>query len=539
MERKLSGRSGTLRADTRGTDDRRTVSRRAGRLWWPWPAAAAAAFTIAQLLIVPPAMGLGWDEAIYVSQVSDHAPATAFSAPRARGVSLLVAPVAAWTSSTVALRVYLAVLSGLALFLVLRVWRGRRPPAVLALAGLLFCGLWITVFYGPQAMPNLWVALAGLGAVGCFLRAAADPADRAALWGLAACAAVMALMRPTDAVWLALPLIAAPLLVRRWRRPAVFAAVLLGLVAGATQWVVEAYASHGGLMARLERASEIQGGLGWNIAIGDHLRSLAGRSLCRPCDAPWPHPAVAMWWLALPVVAAGGLALAVRSRRSTDTLLLTACAVTSAVPYLFFIDYAAPRFLLPAYALLAIPVADCLVWLALGAARPRWRPVTASLVALALAGHLAVQYVVLSHLVRRTVASHRDWGHIADGLHALGIRPPCLVSGPTTVPIAYYAGCLSIATHGSNANITVDGIRAAAQDQHVAVLVPPGGRPPGYAARWPWRPLPAPPSLAGYHVYVQPKGASRNNTHVPDLRASHVLRATEDRRPKSACGLGC
>lgn len=504
MRRDLSV-SGAPRADMPEFDDRHTRPARAARPWWPWPAAVASAFTLAQLLLVPPGMGLGWDEVIYVSQVSSHAPATAFSAPRARGVSVLVWPVAAWTSSTAALRVYLAVVSGLALFLVMRVWRGRRPPGVLAFAGLLFCSLWVTVFYGPQAMPNLWVALAGLGAVGCFLRAAADRADRAALWGLGACAAVMALMRPTDAVWLAVPLAAAPLLVRRWRRPALFAAVVLGLVAGAAQWVVEAYTSHGGLSARLERASEIQGGLGWNIAVGDQLRTLAGRSICRPCNAPWPNPAVAVWWYALPVLVAGGVVLAVRSRRAHDTLLLTACAVTSAVPYLFFVDYAAPRFLLPTYALLAIPVADCLAWLAIGAARRRWRPVTASLVALAVIGHLAIQYVVLSRLSVRTDARHRDWAHIADGLHELGIRPPCLVSGPTTVPIAYYAKCLSIATHGPNVNITVAGIRAAAQHQHVAVLVPPTGSPPGYAANWTWRPLPAPPALAGYRVYTPPE----------------------------------
>jgi hypothetical protein len=500
--RQASGR----RSAGRGPVGRRTARRPSGT-WWAWPAAVSVAFIVVQLLIVPPSTGLGWDEAIYVSQVSRQAPATFFSAPRARGVSVLVAPVAALTSSTVALRVYLAVLSGLALFLALRVWRGRRPPAVLALAGLLFCGLWITAFYGPQAMPNLWVALAGLGAVGCFLRAADRPADRAALCGLAGCAAVMALMRPSDAVWLSLPLLAAPLLVRRWRRLALPAAVVLGLAAGAAQWVVEAYLNHGGLLARLERASEIQGGLDWNIAFGDQLRALRGTSLCRPCGGPWPNPVLALWWFALPVFAAGGLALAVRARRSADSVLTAACAVTSAAQYLFFIHYAAPRFLLPAYALLAVPVADFLGWLALRAARPAWRPVTGGLVALALAGHFAVQYAVLAHVVRRTDANHRDWADLAAGLRRLGMRPPCLVSGPATIPIAYYAGCLSVATGGPNRNITVAGIRAAARDQHVAVLVPPGDRAPGYASRWPRRPMPGPASVAGYHVYVAPAAA--------------------------------
>ncbi|BBC31957.1 hypothetical protein SGFS_032510 [Streptomyces graminofaciens] len=114
----------------------------------------AGSFTLAQLALVPPEMGLGWDETVYVSQVSPHAPAAFFSAPRARGVPLLVAPVAAWSSSTVLLRVYLALLAGLGLYLALRACRGLFLVRVLALAGALFTTLWVTLFYGPQAMPN-------------------------------------------------------------------------------------------------------------------------------------------------------------------------------------------------------------------------------------------------------------------------------------------------------------------------------------------------------------------------------------------------
>ncbi|MCZ9343365.1 hypothetical protein NGM37_36975, partial [Streptomyces sp. TRM76130] len=78
-------------------------------------AAVACAFTLAQLLLVRPGLGLGWDEVVYVSQVTAHTPAAFFSAPRSRGPSLLVAPVASWSSSTGLLRVHLALLSGLGL----------------------------------------------------------------------------------------------------------------------------------------------------------------------------------------------------------------------------------------------------------------------------------------------------------------------------------------------------------------------------------------------------------------------------------------
>ncbi|MFI5821964.1 hypothetical protein ACIA8I_23140 [Streptomyces rishiriensis] len=460
-------------------------------------AVVAGAFALAQLLLVRPGMGLGWDESVYVSQAASHAPAAFFSAPRARGVPLLVAPVAAWTSSTAVLRIYLAVLSGLALFLALRAWRGIFPARVLASAGVLFATLWVTLFYAPQAMPNYWVAVGALTGTGCFLRAQANPSDRTALWGVGLSAALMAWMRPTDAVWAALPLLVLLVCVRRWRRPALLAALVGGLLAGAAEWVIEAYVSYGGLAQRLSDASRIQGGLGWNIAVGDQLRALGGRTLCRPCTSAAPHVLVTLWWCVLPLLAALAAGVAVRARRPAATIVPLACAASAAFPYLFLIGYAAPRFLLPAYALLALPVADLLVRLARVPGRIR-RPLTLVLLTLALVGHLAVQFAVLEHTVRRTTAAHREWAAVAAGLHRLGVRPPCLVTGGDYVPIAYYAGCASAATGGHDANTTAADIRRTARRLPVATLVAPGGSPPGYALSW------TPHEVAGLRVYVAP-----------------------------------
>lgn len=444
-------------------------------------AAVAIAFTLAQLLLVRPGMGLGWDETVYVSQVGAHAPAAFFSAPRARGISLLVAPVAAWSSSTPLLRIYLAVLSGLALFLALRTWRGLFPPRVLALAGALFASLWVTLFYGPQAMPNYWVAVGALAAVACFLRARADRSDRAAQWGLAGSAALMALMRPTDAVWVTLPLLVLALLGRHWRPGGV---LLAGLVAGTAEWVIEAYVSYGGLARRLADGSAIQGGLGWHLAIVDQVRSLGGRALCRPCTGALPNPLLTVWWFVLPLLAVAGLVVAVRARRRTGTLVPLVCGATAAFPYLFMIGYAAPRFLLPAYALLALPVADALTHLTTAPSRA-WRPVAVALVTLGLAAHLALQFVVLEHTVDRTTASHRGWSRTAAELHRLGVRPSCLITGHDAIPIAYFAGCSSAATAGHNANSTAEIITRTARHTPVAALVRAGSRPPGYARHWP------------------------------------------------------
>ncbi|WP_190201611.1 hypothetical protein [Streptomyces djakartensis] len=444
-------------------------------------AAVAAVFTVAQLALVRPVLGLGWDEIVYVSQVTSHHPAAFFSAPRSRGVSLLVAPVASWSPSVPLLRVYLALLSGLALYLALRAWRGLFPTRVLAVGGALFASLWVTLFYGPQAMPNYWVAIGALISVGCFLRARTKRSAGRALWGLAAGAALMAWMRPTDAVYVTVPLLVLAL-ARRHRR--LLLALAVGLAAGAVPWVIEAYAGHGGLGQRLSEASRIQGGLGWQIAVDDQLRSLGGRALCRPCTGSMPNPLVMLWWFVLPVLAGLGLLIAARARRLSRTLVPLACATTAALPYLFMIGYAAPRFLQPAYALLAIPVGDALWHLARDPGG-KWRPVAASLVALGLAGHLAVQIAVLHGAVSRNTDNRRDWDRTADALHRLGVRPPCLIIGNEAIPIGYYAGCSSGATSGNNENTTPAEVQRTADRLPVAHLTSAGGTPPGYARTWP------------------------------------------------------
>ncbi|MFD7180056.1 hypothetical protein ACFV90_08560 [Streptomyces sp. NPDC059904] len=74
-------------------------------------AALAITFALIQLLFVIPGLNLNWDESVYASQVTPHVPSAYFSAPRARGVPALLAPLTLLTSSTLALRLYLATLS--------------------------------------------------------------------------------------------------------------------------------------------------------------------------------------------------------------------------------------------------------------------------------------------------------------------------------------------------------------------------------------------------------------------------------------------
>ena len=448
------------------------------RVAWPgrdsgwWLVAVGVAFTATELLFVSPRMGLSWDEAVYVSQVSGHAPAAWFDPARARGVPLLVAPVAALTSSVAALRVYLSLACGFGLTLALWTWRRLRPAWVLGLAGVLFGGLWVAQYYGPQAMPDMWSALGGLAAVGCFLTWAGGQGGAKKLAGLWASMAFVTLVRPGDAVYLAAPLVVAAFAV--WRRWQLAAAVMLGLLAGGAEWGVEAYARFGGIARRLHAAGAEQGGFGLHFALPDELRALNGPTLCRPCTIGVRYPELDLWWFLLPVLVALGVLAARRvggpSGPGLRSVLLPAvCGLCVAAQYLFMINYAAPRFLLPGYALIAIPAADGLAFLINGIG---WelRPAMTAVVTCFLVVQLLAQHLVLDHEVGGTIAFHDDYTRIATVLADHGVRPPCLIQGVQYIPIAFYAGCASAGN--------------AAPGERVALLIQRGHRPPSSAGNW-------------------------------------------------------
>jgi Glycosyltransferase family 87 len=449
-------------------------------------------------------IGLGFDESVYVSQVTAQAPAAFFSAPRARGISLLVAPVTLWTSQVWVMRAYLAVLSSATLLAAFWLWRPLRGDRLLAVAAALFTTLWITLFYGPTAMPNLWVALCGLAAVGCFLRAAGNPADRLAHAVLGAAIAVASLMRPSDAVWLSIPMVVALLLRRAWRRASLAGVLFGGLAVGLAPWVVESYLRYGGLVSRLRQSGQVEGGFGLHFPFVDQLKSQSGLLLCRPCTGGWNHPVTSIWLLLLALLVAASAVVAARTRRGATEWLPLACAATAATPYLVLVDYAAPRFLLPTYALLAIPIADLSAAM-IRAVPPARRPAIITLVAVCLAAHLSIQYAVAWHTVRKTAMASQDRTRIAYALHRVGIRAPCLVTGDQDIPIGFAAGCQAVDVTGNNANTTTQAIVAASAHEPVAVLVKGLASPPAYAARWRSELVPGLADPTAVRIYFRPR----------------------------------
>lgn len=487
-----------------------------------WLALVAVAFGVVQVLLVRD-LPLGWDESIYASQDDPRRPALLFTAPRARGMPWIAAPLQAVTGSTVALRVYLAVLASVALYLAYAVWLRVRPDASVPLAALGFGSLWITLFYAPSLMPNVPVALAGVLATGALLCAALRRGPRWLPWAGGAAVAAATLIRPGDVVPLVGALAVAVVLHPRWRRRAVslLTPPVAGAVLGALPWVIEAQQRYDGLFARVRRAISTQS-TGQRFVPDYELRALDGPLLCRPCNrATQPIPLTGlMWWVAGAVLVGVAVWLVLRSRprvggsaevaavgfRGTPrsaVLLPAFVGGVVALPYLLLVGYAAPRFLLPAYALLALPAAQALRHLCL---RPSGvvRPAAAGVVAVLLAGQLVVQYRQLTSIVAGSDPGRQHLVALAAAMARHGVSPPCMLIGSDAAPVAYVARCdaVRIRTSPGDEPFTLADLRAEATRQHVALVLRAGQARPSYAKGW--TALPAKDLPHGWRVYVAP-----------------------------------
>ncbi|MFD6416122.1 hypothetical protein [Streptomyces sp. NPDC060194] len=406
--------------------------------------AVCAAVTLLSAALVPLSLPLGWDELVYASRFApwSHGVDVPFQAPRTRGVPGLLAPVAAWSDSTVLLRGWLALLAGASLYAGFRPWLRvfpHRPwTAPLAAAG--YGTLWITLFYAASAMPNHYTAMGATAATACVVRWLRGERARRLLAGAGAGIGVVTLMRPNDAVWVAGPLLLALLLLRppgAWR---VAAALVAGGAAAAVPWLVESYLRFDGVRDRLRLASAQQGDVGPQLNLAPLLTSLDGPLLCRPCTGDelfWP---AALWWVALAALAVAGTRIAVRAGERTAALLALAVAGSSAVTYAFLLYYAAPRFLLTTYALALVPasLAFHALW---RAARARGRA-AAALVAVAVAGHVAFQLTLVDGHTEIQRGARGDWPRVAGALREAGVGPGCVLGGDSAViPLAYWARC--------------------------------------------------------------------------------------------------
>ena len=464
-------------------------------------------FLVLQLAFAPRPLGLTTDEATYLAKVNPSVPELYWTQPRAWGMPVLAAPVAVFAPGLTVVRLWFSTLSSVGLVAAYWPWLRLLPSGVAPVAALLFSTTWFTLYFGPGVMPNLYLGLAAVAALGMYLRAVDSPRWwRTVLCALAA--ALAALVRPTDSVLALGPALVVGLLVPRLRRVRELAALAAGLVLGWLPWVVEAFVRFGGPLTRLRNA-ETAGPRGLSLDLKNlsiYPRLLDGTpSYCcsgPPSEAgpvPWLFTG---WLLAVPVLALVGAVVVARRGQLAEMLLVGVPAGLLAGFYLFLPSFTSLRFLLPAFALAFLPVAALLV--ASLSVRRRWaRPTAVALAAALLLGHLGLMVPKAEQELDSDAPPRKRQVLIAAALRPHIAGRPCLVVGVELQATAYYLGCR---VQGAQPTKRPPRRVVEAQQQgHVIVAVlrdPPV--PATYLAPWPK--LPARGLPRGLEAYVPPAG---------------------------------
>ena len=437
--------------------------------------AVGVAYLVAQLLLFPPDRAPSWDEAIYLSQVTPGVHVIAFAPSRARGISLLVAPITMVGGSVPAVRLFLAALASVALAASFLLWvpaLGLGAPV----AAFLFGFTWVGLFYGSEVMPNLWAAVLGVAAAGVLIRRVEDDA-RWAVAGAAALVGLMALVRPADALVLSGALAVYVLLFRRSSSRALVP-LSAGLAIGWGAWLVEMSVRFGGPARAMRDAAA----LGHLTALGVGERVLQNLALTNgPTIGPEAHPHVplagVLWWgttAALAVIAV----VRTRSPRRGAVLCAVFAGSALAAEYLLLVSGLAPRFLLPAYALLSVPAAAGLTSLLTGGAARRI--VGAAAVAV-FAGSTVWQVGTARTIGTNATAARQKVAAVGGEVRRLAAGRPCVVASAAAFPqLAFASRCAGRGLAGTDAAslAALRGSVASSERLFVALPTsPPAGSP--------------------------------------------------------------
>ena len=454
-----------------------------------------AAYLVAQLLLFSPKRAPSWDEAIYLSQVTPGVHPIAFAPSRARGVTFLVAPVAVAGGSVATVRLFLAVASSVAIVASFLVWvpaLGLAAPG----AAFLFGSTWLGLFYGSEVMPNLWAAILAVAATGALVRRLEGGAG----WGTAGAAALlglMALVRPADALVLGVALALYILLFRR-SSIGVLVPLSAGLAIGWALWLIEMSVRIGGPVRAMREAAA----LGHLTTLGIGARVLQNLALTNgPTIGPESSPHVplagALWWgmtVGLAVVAV----VRTRGTRMSGPVLCAVLAGSAlAAEYLVLVSGLAPRFLLPAYALLSLPAAVGLVSLMTGGTARR----IAGAAAVAVLAGLTVWQVGTARSIGTNAAAARgSVAAVGDEVYRLAAGRPCVVASAAGFPqVAFSSGCAGRGLAGTDA-ASLAALRGSVPGRDglfvVLAMPPPAGSPLGS--------MPAASELDGWFVFELP-----------------------------------
>lgn len=476
----------------------------------------AAAYAVACAILVPLDLGPSWDEIVYSSQFGRDQVPMGWGGHRAWGSALLVAPVAVLTKSVVALRVYLVLLAGVAMYAAFRPWvsvftRGTWTRYTAPCAATVFGTTWFAVYYGSKAYPNVWLAFALLAGTGYFVRTVQRPPSVAPLVGAFVAFAVAAVFRPTDTVAAAAPLLLT-LLIPRWRTPKAAGATVGGVALGTGPWIVEAFLRFDGPIERLRGSAE-SANAGVRLRVLDQIFAADGPYLlCNPALCRGVTIGIAAWWLGQILVAIVGVLLARRQPVFMPLLLVVVCAALFAGPYFTAVGGSHPRFLIPAYALLSLAAAFAVLSL-LARINTRLPWLAAVIVAVGVLFQATAQGQTLRRVVTIQVRTSDEVRMRAAALMEQGgLTAPCLLYGEYTVGLSYYPGCDRVQTDAppTPRNKAIE--RALADGHRVALVFGGDVKMPEPYASWPRLALPG--RQAGY-AYLSPRSTPPGGRRSP------------------------
>ena len=341
------------------------VRRNAALVW-----AAGALFGVLVWIATDFARPLSGDE---MAALRPLGPAADAGAAAWRGVALgaVGLPVSSWDAPVWVVRAYFALLSSLALVAAFRRW--ARPAGKVAwTAAAVFAASWVPLASGGTVQPHLFAALSAVLAAGFTMRWCIER-DRGALVGIGGGVALTAAFTPLSGVALATGLaVVIVVWVRRRALPGLVSAAA-GVLLGLLPWLIEAELRFGGVRGRLRVTDP-------SATAVQYLRLVDGPLRGGPDG--WPGSAAVIWVVVLAVLAATGILQRRWNHRRNASLVGVTVSAVLVLPYLLLVAPADARFLLPAYALLAVAIAAGLLdlWHIVGR-RIRSPLVTAGLVA--------------------------------------------------------------------------------------------------------------------------------------------------------------
>ena len=444
------------------------------------------AYLIVQLALFSLDRPPSWDEAIYLSQVTPGAEPLPFVPSRARGVTFLALPVLQLGGSLSHLRLFLAVASAAALVGAFRMW---VPVAGFGAVGaaLLFAGAWPVLFYGSELMPNLWMALIGVGATAVLARRLAVGESRTDELVAGGLVAVAALIRPLDAVVLTAAFVLLPVAVRRatvsWT-----VHLALGLLAGWAPWLVEMTARFGSTGEAFAAAARTghAGRLSFFENARQYLALSDGPSLGPVADPEVPLFGL-LWIIGFGILVVLGVRASSRRGLLPSVMVASATGVALATAYVALTDAQAPRFLLPALALLTIPAGSGLTTIIAGIherdGSDPGRFAGGAVASILVLSWVAVQLGIAARVEADVIDQRAPAQRAGVEVRRLVSGEPCLVYSERSFPIVgYSAGCraarLGTVLEGWSRlsdRVEGDGVRVFLVLHRTKALAPPRG----------------------------------------------------------------